>query len=195
VDGGSSDGTYQQFQALAGTRVRVVQSEPGRARQMNYGATLAETPNLLFLHADTVLPPDAVLLAMKALAGTGSSWGRFDVSFDNDLPTMKTVAWFMNQRSALTGICTGDQAIFTTVRAFEAAGRFPDIPLMEDIALCRRLLKAGRPARIRTPVVTASRRWQQQGVLRTIVTMWWLRLLYTAGVPPDQLAKRYEHAR
>ena len=175
--------------------MRVVQSEPGRARQMNFGAALAETACLLFLHADTVLPLDGVTLATRALSGTGSTWGRFDVSFDDDSPAMKTVAWFMNNRSALTGICTGDQAIFTTVKAFESAGRFPEIPLMEDIALSRRLLKAGRPSRIRTPVVTASRRWQQKGLFRTIVTMWWLRFLYAAGVPPDQLAKRYEHAR
>ena len=189
VDGGSADGTYQALRALAGKRVRVTKSGPGRARQMNFGAALADTAYLLFLHAD------GVMLARNALDRTDSVWGRFDVSFDSDSRAMKIIAWSMNQRSALTGICTGDQAIFTTAQAFESAGRYPEIALMEDIELSRRLLKLGRPTRIRTPVVTASRRWHQHGVVRTVVAMWWFRLLYAAGVPADALAKRCGHAR
>lgn len=195
VDGGSSDGTRQKLRAHAGKQVRVVQSKAGRATQMNRGAALAETPHLIFLHADTTLPPDGILLAENALANSETTWGRFDVSFDSDSALMKLIAWSMNHRSSFTGICTGDQAMFTTARAFESVGGFPEIPIMEDIALSRRLLKTGRPARIRTPVETASRRWQQNGVLRTVVTMWWLRFLYFAGVSPSVLAKQYRHAR
>ena len=173
----------------------MVQSKAGRAIQMNCGAALAETSHLLFLHADTTLPPDGTLLAENALSNSGATWGRFDVSFDNDSAMMKLIAWSMNQRSSITGICTGDQAIFTTARAFESVGGFPEIPIMEDIELSRRLLKTGRPTRIRTPVETASRRWRQNGVLRTVVIMWWLRFLYFAGISPRVLAKQYRHAR
>ena len=122
---------------------------------MNHGAALADSSCLLFLHADTGLPADGVALAAAALNGTDRSWGRFDVAFDDDSLSMRTIAWFMNHRSALTGICTGDQALFTTVKAFEAVGRYPEIALMEDIALSRRLRVTGRPVRVRTRVVTS----------------------------------------
>lgn len=195
VDGGSSDNTHGDLRSLAGPQVRVVQTDSGRARQMNFGASLADTSVLLFLHADTRLPSGGNSLALCALTNTASHWGRFDVSFDQDSRAMGAIAWFMNQRSALSGVCTGDQAIFTTAEAFDHAGRYPDIPLMEDIALSKQLLKTGPPARIRTPVVTADRRWRQNGILRTVMTMWWLRFLYFMGASPATLATRYGHAR
>ena len=195
VDGGSTDGTLRELASAAGRRTRLERCATGRARQMNHGALLAVTDGLLFLHADTTLPEDGVALACRALANSESPWGRFDVSFDERSAAMNTIAWFMNQRSVLTGICTGDQAIFTTARSFHEAGRFPDIPLMEDIALSRKLREYGAPVRIRSPVVTASRRWRNDGLLRTVATMWWLRLLYAIGVSPHHLAARYRDAR
>ncbi len=195
VDGGSTDRTYSDLCTMAAANVRVVQTETGRARQMNFGASLAETTCLLFLHADTMLPSDGINLATDALARMSSEWGRFDVTFDENSPAMNTIARFMNHRSILTGICTGDQAIFTTARVFEAAGGYPEIPLMEDIELSKRLRRTGWPIRIRAPVVTASRRWRKNGVFRTVGTMWWLRILYWTGVSPGELAERYGHAR
>lgn len=195
VDGGSTDSTYNDLCSHAGPLVRVVRTDSGRGRQMNFGAALAETPCLLFLHADTLLPPAGDSLAVRALTNGASSWGRFDVSFDQDSRAMGVIAWFMNQRSALTGICTGDQALFTTAETFENAGRYPEIPLMEDIAISKQLRKTGPPARIRSPVVTADRRWRQNGIIRTVMTMWWLRFLYFMGASPAALAVRYGHDR
>lgn len=194
VDGGSTDGTREGLRA-AGDHVQITQSPRGRARQMNAGAVLADTPFVLFLHADTALPADGPKLAMDALASGDSCWGRFDISFDEPTALLRVVARCMNQRSALTGICTGDQALFSTLEAFNRAGRFSEIPLMEDIDLCRRLKRLGRPVRLRTPVVTAARRWRANGTLRTVATMWWLRFGYWLGIPPERLVKWYDHAR
>lgn len=195
VDGGSTDGTYETLSAGAGSRIRVLQATQGRARQMNAGAAGAGTPFLLFLHADTLLPDNAVSLVEAALAGDKSPWGRFDVGFDAATPTLNMVAWFMNWRSALSGICTGDQAIFTTASAFAAIGGFKEMPLMEDIELSKSLKRMGRPIRLRSRVVTAARRWQRDGPLRTIACMWWLRFRYWLGASPEALARSYTHAR
>ncbi len=195
VDGGSTDGTYEKLLTSAEPHVEVTHTNCGRALQMNFGASLAGTPFLMFLHADTVLPANGVSLAVDALTNSGSTWGRFDVSFDDQALSMRTVAFFMNLRSALTGICTGDQAIFTTVRTFCLVGKFKDIALMEDIEISKKLKKTGRPTRLRTPVVTAARRWRRNGIVRTVVTMWWLRLRYWLGTSPDVLAGYYKHDR
>ena len=195
VDGGSTDGTYETLRTGTGAKVCVLRSEQGRARQMNAGATTAQTPFLLFLHADTLLPTNAASLVESALNDNESPWGRFDVGFDATTPTLRTVAWFMNWRSTLSGICTGDQAIFTTASAFTAIGGFKEIPLMEDIELSKSLKRMGRPIRIRSRVITAARRWQRDGPLRTIVRMWWLRFRYWLGASPEALARSYPHAR
>lgn len=187
VDGGSRDGS-PDIALAAG--VTVIDSPPGRARQMNAGAAATDGEVLLFLHADTVLPADAVRLIRDALAG-GRVWGRFDVVIDGRPKMLRVVATLMNLRSRLSGIATGDQAMFVTRSAFDAVGGFPEQPLMEDIELSKRLLRQSCPACIGAPVRTSGRRWEQRGVWRTIVLMWRLRWDYWRGVPASELAERY----
>lgn len=188
VDGGSSDDTV----ALSGERAdRVLVSEPGRARQMNAGAAAASGEILCFLHADTRLPENADGLMIDGLARSRRSWGRFDVRIEGTHPLLRVVAWMMNRRSRLTGITTGDQAMFMTRSLFEAAGRFPEIALMEDIAFSKQLKIYGAPLCIVHPLTTSGRRWEQHGVWRTIALMWRLRLAYWLGADPDKLALRY----
>ncbi|MDJ0956373.1 MAG: TIGR04283 family arsenosugar biosynthesis glycosyltransferase [Arenicellales bacterium] len=195
VDGGSTDDTYVKLQTSVRSQVRVMSAPRGRATQMNVGARHADTPFLLFLHADTTLPHNGVMHVIAALQENKSVWGRFDVSFDKATPILRLVAWFMNWRSALTGICTGDQAIFMTAAAFTAVAGFDEIPLMEDIELSKKLKSLGKPIRLRTPVVTAARRWRSNGPIRTILVMWWVRLRYWFGAPPEALVKWYNDAR
>ena len=189
VDGGSADGTVALSRAHAD---RVVASARGRALQMNAGAALARGKVLLFLHADTRLPPDADRLIVEGLARSGRGWGRFDVTIDGRHPLLPLVAASMNARSRATGIATGDQAIFMTRTAFDAAGGFPEIALMEDIAFARRLKRLSPPLCLRARVTTSGRRWEARGVLCTIVLMWRLRLAYFFGASPDELARRYD---
>ena len=202
VDGGSNDGTSEILERLIASaeqspnnvNMRVVASDAGRAHQMNRGAALSTADILVFLHADTRLPPDTTKL-LAAAHRSGRVWGRFDVAFDTRTRAMRLIAWFMNHRSALTGIATGDQTIFVFRQIFEQIGGYPQIPLMEDIALSKQLKGFTRPYRIRTPVITAARRWQTHGVLTTIGRMWRNRLLYWLGVSPGRLAARYRHVR
>ena len=193
VDGGSADATAPLAAPLAD---RVLAAPRGRARQMNAGAAVARGRVLLFLHADTRLPEEAdrlVCAAVDAL-GSGRHWGRFDVRIDGRSRWLPLVAAAMNLRSRLTGIATGDQAIFVARAAFEAAGGFADIPLMEDIDFSRRLRRLARPACLRAKAVTSGRRWERHGVLRTVLLMWALRLRYFFGAPPDKLARLYGYA-
>lgn len=166
----------------------------GRAEQMNAGAQQARGDVLLFLHADTRLPPGAAQAIRRALT-KGSRWGRFDVRLDDPRPALRIVEAAMNARSAFSGIATGDQAIFVERRLFRRLGGYANIPLMEDIELSRRLKRYGRPARIRSRVQTSARRWQQGGIVRTIVQMWGLRLMYWLGVAPKRLASWYGNPR
>jgi rSAM/selenodomain-associated transferase 2 len=186
VDGGSRDGTPALCRGLADA---VLASPRGRARQMNAGAQAASGSVLLFLHADTGLPPAALALVAQALAR--HAWGRFDVAIAGRSRWLPLVAALMNARSRLTGIATGDQAIFVRREAFDAVGGYPDQPLMEDIELCRRLRRIGRPACLRAKAVTSGRRWDERGAWRTIALMWQLRLLYWLGVPAERLASSY----
>ena len=188
VDGGSRDATVARAQALAD---RVMEGPRGRARQMNAGAAVARGPTLLFLHADTRLPEDADRLIASALGVAPLAWGRFDVAIEGHSRMLPVVAAMMNLRSRLSGIATGDQAMFMTRAAFEAAGGFPDQPLMEDIELSARLKRLSAPVCLRERVLTSGRRWEQRGVWRTIVLMWRLRLLYALGVRADRLAPWY----
>ncbi|MCS3902371.1 rSAM/selenodomain-associated transferase 2 [Methylohalomonas lacus] len=187
VDGDSSDATVERAQGLAD---RTLAGERGRARQMNAGAAVARHPLLLFLHADTQLPPTALEDARHALA-TGYRWGRFDVRIEPADGILLLVAACMNLRSRLTGVATGDQAIFVTRQAFAAVGGYPELPLMEDLALSDRLKSIGPPACLRTRVLTSARRWQRHGRLRTILIMWRLRLAYRLGADPARLARDY----
>lgn len=189
VDGGSRDGTPDVVRGQAG--VRLLEGARGRARQMNAGARQAGGDVLLFLHADTRLPDGAPGAITAALADPAVVGGRFDVRFDSRRRVLGVVAWFMNARSRATSICTGDQAIFVRRAAFEAVGGYPDIALMEDIELCRRLKARGRLAALRARVTTSARKWEREGPLRTIGLMWTLRLLYFCGVAPGRLHRWY----
>jgi rSAM/selenodomain-associated transferase 2 len=187
VDGGSRDGTPQLALPWADA---VVASPRGRARQMNAGAAQARGAVLLFLHADTQLP-DGADAAVAAATAHGAAWGRFDVRIAGRPWMLRVVARAMNLRSRLTGIATGDQAIFVRRDLFERIGGYADQPLMEDVELCRRLRRAGRPACLRQRVTTSGRRWETRGVWRTIVLMWSLRWRYWRGESPEALARAY----
>lgn len=188
ADGGSSDATV----ALAHTGgALVVLSARGRAAQMNAGAQHARAGALLFLHADTVLPTQADLMIARALARGPALWGRFDVMIEGQSPMLRVVATLMNWRSRWTGIATGDQAMFMTRGAFDAAGGFPAQPLMEDIEMSKRLGRLSRPACLREQVLTSGRRWEARGVWRTVLLMWRLRFAYWCGAAPESLAERY----
>lgn len=191
VDGGSTDDTPQLVQPMAD---RVVQASTGRARQMNKGAALAGGDVLLFLHADTILPRDAGRRITEAISA-GRQWGRFDVLIEGASPLFPVISFFMNLRSRLSGVATGDQAIFVARSAFVSVGGFPDIPLMEDIAFSDKMRRRSRPACIRARVRTSGRRWEKHGVARTILKMWWLRLRFFLGDSPERLAAEYGHVR
>lgn len=191
ADGGSADETL----ALAAPYCDAVILAPrGRASQMNAGALQARGEVLLFLHADTRLPEGAMALVLEGLAQPPAAWGRFDVTIEGRSRWLPVVAMLMNLRSRLTGIATGDQAMFMRRWTFEALGGFPDLALMEDVAMSRALKAIGKPLCLRAKVVTCGRRWDQNGALRTILLMWRLRLAYWRGVSPDDLARRYGYA-
>jgi rSAM/selenodomain-associated transferase 2 len=196
IDGGSTDGTWEKLNGIRPASIRLLRSEKGRAAQMTAGALRATGDTLLFLHADTRLPEGAPALIEEALKrAPDRCWGRFDVRFDQAGPTLRLVARAMNTRSAWTGICTGDQAMFIRRDAFLEVGGFAQVALMEDIELSRRLKRRTRPLRIRRPVTTSSRRWRAHGVWTTIVLMWRLRWLYWRGVPVSALTARYNRGR
>jgi len=184
VDGGSADATPALAEPLCDC---VVSSARGRGVQMNAGARHATGDALLFLHVDTLLPSDSDLLVDKALENR--LWGHFDVEIEGRPRLLKVVAWAMSLRSRLSGIATGDQAIFVRRDAFSG---FEPIALMEDIAFSREMKRRGAPACLRERVRTSGRRWEKRGVLRTVLLMWRLRLLYYFGARPERLARLYE---
>ncbi len=183
ADGGSEDGSRELAVPLAD---RVIAAPRGRAAQMNAGAAVASGAALLFLHADTRLPPDADALLRAALRR--HAWGRFDIRIEGRSPLLAMIGFFMNLRSRLSGIATGDQAIFVRRDAFCG---FPEIELMEDIAFSKAMKRISPPACLRERVLTSGRRWERRGVLRTMLLMWRLRLAYFLGAAPDELARRY----
>ncbi len=192
VDGGSTDVT----RALAGPLADVVISAPrGRAAQMNAGAARATGELLLFLHADTIVPPGFAQVVIAACKRAGVVGGRFDVRLEPPTPMLRLTAVLMNWRSRLTGIATGDQTIFIRRDAFEQLGGYATMPLMEDIDLSRRMKRLGRIACLREHVTTSARRWQRDGIVRTILLMWSLRLRYALGATPERLQIRYRDTR
>jgi len=190
VDGGSSDVTPEIARPFAD---RVIEAARGRSLQMNAGAAVARGDVLLFLHADTQLPENADRLLLDGLARSGRAWGRFDVRIDGG-GLLRLISLMMNTRSRLTGIATGDQAIFMTRAAFESAGGFPPIALMEDVALSARLKRIGRPCALCARVTTSARLWRRHGTLRTVLLMWRLRLRFFFGTDPAKLARVYGYA-
>lgn len=192
VDGGSEDGSMRLASPLCD---HAIVAPRGRASQMNAGARQAGGDKLLFLHSDTVLPSGALEAIDQAFMARGCVWGRFDVKIDSPLRLLAAVAFMMNLRSRWTGIATGDQAIFVTRNAFESVGGFPAVSLMEDIALSRSLKQLSPPACLRVKVTTSGRRWDKNGIVRTILLMWRLRLAYFLGADPSRLAEQYAHAR
>lgn len=190
VDGGSTDGTVAAAMPLVD---RVLMAPCGRASQMNAGAAVAIGETLLFLHADTRLPGNAYRLIAQTIDAKEAwrRWGRFDVRIEGNSAWLPVVACMMNWRSRLTGVATGDQAIFISRDAFTAVGGFPVIPLMEDIEISRRLRRISWPVCLAARVTTSGRRWERRGVWRTIVLMWYLRLRYWLGADPRRLAMEY----
>ena len=187
VDGGSTDDTLRRAGSLADGLICAAR---GRGSQMNAGAARARGEVVLFLHADTRLPA-AALERLATACAAGALWGRFDVNIEGAMRGLGVVAFMMNWRSRLTGIATGDQAIFVTRDVFRQLGGFPEIPLMEDIVLSRRLRAIAAPACLTDRVTTSGRRWEQHGLLPTILRMWWLRWRFHCGASPAELAREY----
>jgi rSAM/selenodomain-associated transferase 2 len=192
VDGGSRDATREVARRFADA---VLTAPPGRAAQMNAGAAAARGDVLLFLHADTRLPVGFAEAVTQALADPVVVGGRFDVALDADGWPYRVIERLISARSRLTGVATGDQALFVRRAVFEELGGFAPIPLMEDVDLARRLKRHGRVAALHETVLTSARRWQRRGVWRTVLLMWSLRLAYYAGVPPATLARAYRDER
>jgi len=187
VDGGSHDGTRESLET-AGFKLFV--SEPGRAKQMNAGAAAASQAWLVFLHADTRLPES---WANELRLADG--WGRFDVRFDSSSVAMRLIAVSMNARSRLTGVATGDQAMFISRDVFASIGGFPAVPIMEDVAISKTLRQLQSPYCSRARATTSARRWQNNGVVKTVLKMWWYRLAFFVGVSPTKLAGAYDDSR
>lgn len=188
VDGGSTDGTV----ALASEFARVLSAPArGRAAQMNHGADVSRREILLFLHADTYLPAGAIELLRTGFWRSSRQWGRFDVRLSGDGFMFRVISFCMNLRSRVTGIATGDQALFMKRGAFEQVGGFPRIDLMEDVAISKALKRVSGPFRVKHPVTSSSRKWEGEGIFRTILRMWYLRLAFYFGTDPSILAKRY----
>lgn len=191
VDGGSSDGTPDLARPWVD---RILVSKPGRARQMNCGARLAVADTLWFLHADTRVPESADELLGNALGSSGQ-WGYFAIRLSSDERVYRVIEWFMNQRVRWTSSVTGDHGLFVRRALFLEVAGYPDIALMEDIALSQRLRRYGPPRRASARLVTSSRKWEREGVLRTIGRMWLIRAAYRAGVCPQRLARWYYGSR
>lgn len=189
VDGGSVDESPGLAKPLVD---RLICAPRGRARQMNAGAQQATGDTLLFLHADTLLPEEADRLIVNAMDQHGKSWGRFDVRLSGSHLLLRAVEFMINRRSRFSGIATGDQAMFVSQPLFCAMGGFPEIELMEDVALSIKLRRFEPPLCLRQRVVTSSRRWEQNGIPATILLMWRLRLAFALGADPARLARVYE---
>ncbi|WP_262965016.1 TIGR04283 family arsenosugar biosynthesis glycosyltransferase [Methylobacter psychrophilus] len=190
ADGDSIDNTQSLALPLAD---KVITSVKGRAKQMNNGASYATGDILIFLHADTCLPENALQLIQQKI-NTTSQWGRFDIQLSGNSYMLKVIAQMMSWRSRLTGIATGDQVIFVTHLAFQAVGQYPEISLMEDIALCKALKKISRPVCLKNKVISSGRRWEHNGIYRIILLMWSLRLRYFFGTDPKKLAFLYANS-
>lgn len=192
VDGGSTDGSYE---LLAASGVRWMSSTAGRSAQMNAGASVCASDIFLFIHADTVIDSTHITVVQQAVADPDIVGGRFDLRLSGSHPAFRIIERMINLRSRLTGISTGDQCMFVRRSIFAQLDGFAALPLMEDIDFSMRLKHKGTIACLRTRVITSSRRWEKHGIFRTVVRMWWLRLLFWSGVPADHLARMYRQVR
>jgi rSAM/selenodomain-associated transferase 2 len=186
VDGGSSDETIAAAMPLCD---QLLLGATGRARQMNLGAAVASGDYVFFLHADTC--PVTAVAAIEHCLQSRPQWGFCRVQLSGSHRVFRVIEWCMNQRSRLTGIATGDQMLFVARPVFHATGGFDDIPLMEDVAYSKRLRSIAPPVIVASCVVTSSRRWEQGGVVSTVLRMWCLRLAYFLGVAPQTLWRHY----
>jgi len=187
VDGGSVD---QTVSISSGLSDKIIKSESGRAVQMNSGALQSKNAVLWFLHADTLIPEKAVENIQDAL--NKSDWGRFNIKLSGTNSLFRLIEFMMNLRSSFTGVATGDQGIFIKRKLFESVKGFSNIPLMEDIDLSKKLIRISKPACIKNTLITSSRRWEQKGILSTVLLMWRLRFLYWLGVSANKLAVKYK---
>jgi rSAM/selenodomain-associated transferase 2 len=186
VDGGSVDGTVSGALPLCD---QLLICEPGRARQMNLGGRVASSEYLVFLHADS--RPGVSAEALQVYLARRPLWGFCRVRLSGEHSMFRVIEWCMNVRSRITRIGTGDQMFFVRRELFEETGGFDCIPLMEDVAWCKRLRRMAPPLIVREPVVSSSRRWEEGGVIATVVRMWALRLAYVLGVAPATLWRHY----
>ena len=192
VDGESTDETAEIARPMVD---RVLRSEPGRARQMNAGAAVTRGEGIFFLHADTRVPPGFAAAILTALEDPRVVGGRFDVELDAEGFTFRVISGMINLRSRWTRLFTGDQGIFIRRSAFDRLGGFPEIALLEDLALSTKMKRAGEIASLRARVRTSARRWQEDGVARTVALMWGIRALYWFGVSPARLTRFYRAGR
>ena len=186
VDGGSHDNTRSVADSLSD---KVISSEAGRALQMNNGATQSRHEILWFLHADTIIPENAIEQIQQAL--NKSDWGRFNVKLSGSHILFRIIETMMNVRSCVSSIATGDQGIFVKRKIFGQVNEYSNIPLMEDVDLSRKLKKLSKPVCLKYTLITSSRRWEKNGISSTILLMWKLRFLYWVGVSPEHLARQY----
>jgi len=188
IDGGSQDNSVHVANQIG---CKTFVTKPSRGYQLHFGALQSTNELLLFLHVDTELPTNALTIISEVLAPNNKHWGFFEVCFSNSKLIYRIIAWFMNKRSCLTGIVMGDQAMFAKRGSYFISGGFPDFPIMEDIQISRQLKKITSPVCLTNKVITSSRKWESQGVLKTIFKMWSLRLLFFFGLSPEKLAKLY----
>ena len=189
VDGGSQDGSIRVASELG---CEIFSTKASRGYQMHFGAKRSRHDMLLFLHADTLLPPHAAQMITRILTNPAHPWGRFSVRFSDPRLIFRIIAWLMNRRSSLTGIVTGDHAMFVQRASYFKCGGYLDIPIMEDVEFSRRLKKHAPPACLSDAVITSSRKWEQHGIFRMMLTMWKLRLMYFLGVAPEKIVKLYQ---
>lgn len=186
VDGGSVDETISISKPLAD---KVITSDSGRARQMNKGVAESTNEVLWFLHADTSIPENVIEIIQSSLVK--NDWGRFNVKLSGSHFLFRIIEKMINIRSCFSGVATGDQGIFVRRKIFESVGGYSEVPLMEDVALSKKLKNISQTACIKETLTTSSRRWKKNGIIKTILLMWKLRFLYWIGVTPDKLAKLY----
>jgi len=187
-DGGSIDRTARAAKRYT---EKVVVGERGRGVQLNAGAALAHGDILWFLHADSIPPDDYKDHIITTLGMSGVAGGAFKLDIDSDLSSLKTISMIAGLRSKLTRIPFGDQGVFVKRETFDRLNGFKDIPLMEDIDFGRRLKKEGRVVLLPSGIKTCSRKWEQDGILKTTLRNWAYITLFSMGYSPHKLYRRY----